>query len=80
MGLGDKIGATGTNHMGHDTDRELLARIDERTLQMQKDFEAFKATIVTQDEFKPIKSIVYGVVGLIMLSVFGALIAIVVRL
>lgn len=33
---------------------------------------------VTKDEFRPVKSLVYGLVGLILVSVVGALLALVV--
>lgn len=36
-------------------------------------------TYVTKDEFKPVKTIVYGIVGTVMLAVGGAIISIVVR-
>jgi hypothetical protein len=34
---------------------------------------------VTQDEFEPVKKIVYGMVGVILLAVIGALITLVLR-
>ena len=38
----------------------------------------FEGRFVTRAEFDPIKRIVYGVVGLVLISVFGALMALVV--
>ena len=38
-----------------------------------------KADYVTRDEFSPIKSIVYGLVGIVLTSVIGALVALVVK-
>lgn len=38
-----------------------------------------KATYVSQEQFKPVKSIVYGAVSLILTSVMGALIYLVVK-
>lgn len=67
----------------HDDNNELLTRIDERTLQLFKDFHEFKDDIknnfVTQIEFKPIKNIVLGAVKMILVAVFGAIIYLVVK-
>ena len=41
--------------------------------------ETLKTNYVTRDEFTPVKSIVYGMVGIILIAVFGALIALVVK-
>lgn len=38
-----------------------------------------KADYVTKDEFTPIKSVVYGLVGTILVAVFGALVALVIQ-
>ena len=46
--------------------------VSEMKEKMEKDY-------VTQDEFKPVKNIVYGVVGLLLTSVVGALIALVLK-
>ena len=64
---------------GQHTDNELLTRIDERTLQLIKDIHELKTNYVTKTEFFPIKNIVYGMVGTILLSVIVALIALVVK-
>lgn len=67
-----------------------LARIDERTVAIQSDLHDLKdqiadaaavnaETFVTQDEFGPIKSVVYGMVGLMLTSLLIALIAVVIR-
>lgn len=67
---------------GH-TNNELLTRIDERTIQLIKDMnelkENQKLNYVTHTEFNPIKNIVYGMVGTILLSVLVAIIALVVK-
>jgi hypothetical protein len=34
---------------------------------------------VTQDEFEPVKKIVFGIVGVVLLAVIGALVALVLR-
>ena len=60
----------------------LLARIDERTIATSNAVLEIKSKMethyVTQNEFRPVKSIVYGLVGLILTSVVIALIAMVV--
>ena len=61
------------------SDSELLARIDERTSQLIKDMQEIKATHVTKSEFLPIKNIVNGLVGAILLSVLSAIIALIIR-
>lgn len=63
----------------HQTDSELLARIDERTLRLIESFEQMKKDYVKQDEFFPIKSIVYGMVSVILLSVVVGLVTLIVK-
>lgn len=46
--------------------------IDDLTLKVDHNY-------VTKEEFQPVKSIVYGMVALILIAVVGALIALVVR-
>lgn len=63
------------------TQRELLIRIDERTKNLVKRFDEFEmnqSRFVSREEFAPIQKLVYGVVGLILVSVFGALVSLVV--
>ena len=64
-------------------DHELLTRIDERTLAMQSAIEELESKLenkyVTQAEFWPVRTIVYSGAGLILIAVFGGLIALVVR-
>ncbi len=50
-------------------DSELLARIDERTKAMAERMDDF----VTKSEFAPVRSIVFGMVGAVLLAVLGAL-------
>ena len=68
----------------------LLARIDERTAsilrevaQLRTDLAAHKAearaTFVTRAEFRPIRSVIYGLVGLTLTSVGGGVLALVLR-
>lgn len=56
---------------------ELLVRIDERTTAMQKSLDAFEKIYVTHQEFVPVKVIAYGLVGLCMTGIIGALLAII---
>ena len=46
---------------------------------MRTDFKDFKRSYVTKEEFKPVKSLVYGVVVLILTGVMTALVALVIR-
>ena len=72
------------------TDSGLLHRIDERTTLLIGKFGEMKEEIqdirdhmnkkyVSQDEFIPVKNVVYGMVGTLLLSVFGAVIALVIN-
>lgn len=55
------------------TDLEYIKRdISEIKLTLKTDY-------VTREEFSPIKSIVYGLVGTILVAVFGALVALVIQ-
>lgn len=55
------------------TDLEYIKRdISEIKLTLKTDY-------VTREEFSPIKSIVYGLVGIVLTSVIGALVALVIR-
>ena len=62
---------------------EILGRLDERTGALVAAIEEIKLqlrnTYVTQDECEPIKRIAYGLVGTVLLSVFVALITVVVK-
>lgn len=64
-------------------DNELLTRIDERTLHMENAIKEIQNDLdskyVTQSEFWPVKTIVYAGAGIILTSVFGGLIALVLR-
>lgn len=46
--------------------------VDDLTLKVDHNY-------VTKDEFKPVKQLVYGFVGLVLVSVIGAIMALVVR-
>lgn len=58
------------------TDHDLLTRIDERTSTLHtaiNDVKCSMSAYVTRKEFAPVKSIVYGVVGILGTSVMGAI-------
>lgn len=52
--------------------RDLLVRIDERT-------RALDTRYVRRDEFLPIQKIVYGLAAMAMITIFGALLALIIR-
>ena len=63
----------------------LLSRIDERTQFLVTEFGQFKQELkdlnnkyVQKEEFTPVKTIVYGLVGMICIAVIGALVTLVV--
>jgi len=56
----------------------LMARIDERTQAMQNDLIEMRRIFVTRAEFFPVKAIVFSGAGLVLVSVMGALVALVV--
>lgn len=67
-------------------ERDLLARLDERTRAIVLEQTSLKARIerldedyVTKVEYAPVRSVVYGLIGAIMLAVVGAILALVVR-
>ncbi|MCY3783939.1 MAG: hypothetical protein OXG79_09155 [Chloroflexi bacterium] len=76
---------TSLNGNGH-----LLARIDERTLQLLREIAHLRADLaaheahvheayVTRTEFRPVRAVVYGLVGLTLTSVGGGVLALVLR-
>ena len=54
---------------------EVLVRIDERTERQERDATRY----VTKEEFAPIRAVVYGMVGTILVAVVSALLYLVVR-
>lgn len=66
----------------NDDQAAMLARIDERTLGLERGFADLSAKLdnqyVTRAEFNPVKAIVYGLVGLILTAVVVSLLALVV--
>jgi len=61
----------------------LVARIDERTkntaTQVKKINDHLETNYVTQKEFAPVQKLVYGLVGVVMLSVIGGILALIFR-
>lgn len=64
-------------------DNEAIAVIANDMSYVKRDIAEIKETVahgyVTKDEFEPIKRLVYGLVGLILVGVVGALLSLVVR-
>lgn len=58
---------------------ELLIRVDERTKLIIEEMKTLKNSYVRKEEFEPVKRLVYGLVGLILISVVGSIIALVLR-
>jgi hypothetical protein len=57
-------------------ERSLLARVDERTKSIAEDIAEMKAAsagYVTHAEFAPVRALVFGAVGVILLTFMGAL-------
>ena len=61
----------------------LLVRLDERTQIMMKDLDSMnrrmESGLVTRAEFVPVRNLVYGATGLILLAVVGAMVALVLQ-
>lgn len=56
-----------------------LARIDERTQNLVSSINQLKESCVSQAEFKPVKALVFGGVGLVLMAVVGAVVALVIQ-
>jgi hypothetical protein len=58
---------------------DLLARVDERTARMEEDIRAIRMDLrhhyVTRDQFWPVRSIVYGFAGLVLVLVSTAIVS-----
>lgn len=61
---------------------ELLIRIDERTQNIEQEVSALKEKLekdyVTAAEFAPVRKVVYGLVGSVLLAVIGAVVGLVI--
>lgn len=66
-----------------DNQNDNLAVIANDLTYIKRDIADIKATVqhgyVTKEEFEPIKKIVYGLVGLILVAVVGAVVSLVVK-
>lgn len=66
-----------------DNQQVLLVRIDERLASLQERFSGFETRLadnyVTKDEFTPVKQVVYSTVGFVLLSVAGAIVALIIK-
>lgn len=58
---------------------ETCAKIGELEDQIDQISSEFEVRFVTRAEFAPVRSIVYGIVGIILVAVAGAVVALVVR-
>lgn len=71
------------NDLGVMSTEELLARIDERTKLLTDKMNHIESMLdnkyVTKEEFYPVKTLVYGVVGLMLTTVVGALVLMVIK-
>lgn len=63
------------NEQERDSDHDILIRLDERTKSMSLAMSQF----VTKKEFAPVRLIVYSGVGLLLLTIFGAMASAVVK-
>lgn len=81
---------TGLQSAGQASNETLLARIDERTQSTLREVENVRAeitslrqeissTYVTKAEFMPVQMVTFGLVGVILLAVIGALMARVIK-
>lgn len=55
--------------------QELMARLDERTSAIQTELKTLREQMVTQTEIRPMRMLLYGLVGIILTSVVGGLMA-----
>lgn len=66
-----------------DTDSQLLGRIDERTRGINDRLDKLEIKIdknfVTRAEFTPVRNIAYGLVSVTVLTVLGAILALVLK-
>ncbi|MFZ2992533.1 MAG: hypothetical protein WA061_02345 [Microgenomates group bacterium] len=57
---------------------EILLKLERMETKMES-FEEAKKSYIRREEFEPIKQIVYGMVGIILIGFIGAVIALVIR-
>lgn len=59
--------------------QQMMARIDERTVATDKKIDVLCANYVTHEEFRPVKAVAFGLVGLMMFSMVLALAGLVLK-
>ena len=61
-----------------------MARLDEKMTHVESKVDEINSKLdhkyVTREEFKPVKQVVFGLVSVILLSVVGAVVALIIRL
>jgi hypothetical protein len=65
--------------MEYKTDHDLLIELRTLVLIMNQQLEKMTANFVTQEEFWPVKVLVYGCVGLMLTSIIGSLLFLVLK-
>ncbi len=65
--------------MSEETERDRLVRIEAVVGTILKRLDEFASSFVTKDEFRPVRNVVYGLVGIICLTVVGAMVAVVLK-
>lgn len=63
----------------HHPNGSSLGRLEERQANTQRELHEVRQVMVTKAEFAPVRAVIYGMVGTILVAVIGALLAIVVR-
>ena len=73
---------TTNNGNGLTETKVLFARIDERTKNLEKELKSISTKLdrdyVTKEEFDPVKTAVYGLIGIILITVVGYLLKLVI--
>lgn len=59
--------------------QELLARLDERTTVIQNEVKELRGQVITKAEFQPVRMITFGLIGLLVTGVVGAMLALVIN-
>jgi hypothetical protein len=69
--------------MSGDDDHKLLARVDERTVHIMVTLKQLSDLVashyVTKEEFSPVRSIAYGILGFVGIAVLTAVVKLVIR-
>ena len=84
-GLADLLSALRLSHENigkiadHAVLMEKIGNIEEAVQEIKDNTKEAHQKFVTKEEYKPVKMIVFGVVGLINVTVFGALLTLVIR-